>query len=212
MSQIEQDFRLYLSKHPEIEICYASGLINRRSLARNIIRKGIAQSNQLEAVIAMLRRFSFKSKEKEQKNIFKNIRVNIKDKILILDYAKDKQLLQKLQNIIADIDYDKGDTLKIVVGSSSIRLFLDESKEKSLKTLLRKFKLKNRFQNHSEISILFPDEAINSKGILSTITKELTLNNITITELLTNTPELIIYLKEEPVLKAYEIIKRLQHN
>ena len=57
---------------------------------------------------------------------------------------------------------------------------------------------------------MFPEEAIKEKGVLSTITKELTINDIVITELLTTTPELIIYLKEEYVLKAYEIIKRLQ--
>ena len=56
---------------------------------------------------------------------------------------------------------------------------------------------------------MFPEESIREKGVLSTITRELTVNNIVITELLTASPELLIYLKEEYVLKAYEILKRL---
>ncbi len=210
MSQIEHDFRQFLSKKPEIEKSYQEGLINRRSLARYLIRKGIAKSNQLEAVIAMLRRFQFKEKEKEGKDLFKKIRINIKDKILILDFEKNKDLLKNLQNLIANTNYDKGDTLKIVVGSSSIKLFIDEGKENKLKSMFEEFELKHKFNKISEISIMFPDESIKSKGILSVIARELSINDIVITELLTASPELLIYLREEHVLKAYEIIKRLQ--
>lgn len=210
MSQIEHNFRQFLSKKPEIEKSYQEGLINRRSLARYLIRKGIAKSNQLEAVVAMLRRFQFKEKEKESRDLFKKIRINIKDKILILDFEKDQDLLKKLQNIIAHTDYDKGDTLKIVVGSSSIKLFIDEGKENKLKNMFDQFKLKHKFNKISEISIMFPDESIKSKGILSAITRELSVYGVVITELLTASPELLIYLREEHVLKAYEIIKRLQ--
>ncbi|MBL7055115.1 hypothetical protein ISS05_05130 [Candidatus Woesearchaeota archaeon] len=210
MSQIEQDFRQFLSKKPEIEKSYQEGLINRRSLARYLIKNNIAKSNQIEAVIAMIRRFEFKKKEKEDRDLFRKTRINIKDKILILDLEKEKNLLKKLRDIIANTDYDKGDTLKIVVGSSSIKLFIDESNIKKLKSIIENSKIKHKFSNMSEISIMFSEEAIKEKGILSTITNELTLNNIVITELLTTTPELIIYLKEGYVLKAYEVIKRLQ--
>ena len=69
MSQIEQEFRQFLSKNPELETCYQDGLINRRSLARYLIKQDIAKSNQLEAVIAMLRRFKFKE-QKQTKDLF----------------------------------------------------------------------------------------------------------------------------------------------
>ena len=64
--------------------------------------------------------------------------------------------------------------------------------------------------NISEISIIFPEKSIKEEGVLSTITKELVVNNIIITELLTASPELLIYLKDEYVLKAYEILKRMK--
>lgn len=209
MSQIEQNFRHLLSKKPEIEKCYQEGLINRRSLARYLIKQDIAHTNQLEAVIAMLRRFKFKEYEKESKDMFKDIRINLKDKILILDFEKEKKLLQKLQRLIANTDYDKGDTLKIVVGSASIKLFIDQKKENTLKDIFNQFKLKYKFSDISEISLVFPDGAIKSRGILSVITRELVLNDIVVTELLTASPELLIYVKEEYVFKAYEILKSL---
>ncbi len=210
MSQIEHNFRQFLSKKPEIEKCYIAGLINRRSLARHLINEGIAKKSQLEAVIAMLRRFEFNKDNKNIKEAFSNIRVNLKDNILIMDFDKDKEILKKLQRTVPLINYDNGDTLKIVLSTSSIRLFIDAKNEAKVKEVLGDFKLKKKYKNISEISMIFSDDAIKQKGIMSTIAREFALNDIVITECLTATPEMIIYLDEKYVLKAYEIIKGLQ--
>ena len=122
MSQIEHNFRQFLGKHPEIEKSYELGLINRRALARFLIKRGIAKNNELEALIAMLRRYNFQKHEINEKNFFNDIRVNFKDKILIVDLQKSKDLLIAIERIIKQTDYDRGDTFKVVVGSSSIKL------------------------------------------------------------------------------------------
>ncbi|MBT4539933.1 hypothetical protein HOC35_00320 [Candidatus Woesearchaeota archaeon] len=210
MSQIEQEFRLFLSKNPEVESCYQEGLINRRSLARYLIKQGIAKSNQVDAVIAMLRRFQFKEISKKNKDIFKGIKTQVKDNIIIFDFEKEKELVRKLDKLIANTDYDKGDTLKIVVGSGSVKLFIDEKNEAKVKDLLKMFKVKNKYKNISEISLMFDDKVVDAKGILCSVTKELAVNDVFITELLTASPELLIYLKEEFVVKAYEVLKRMQ--
>ena len=210
MSQIEQNFRAFLSQRPEIEKCQQEGLVNRRSLARYLIRHRLAAPSQTEAVIAMLRRFPFRESQKENNELFQEMRIGIRDNILILDFGKNRDLIQKLQKLIVHTDYDKGDTLKIVVGSASIKVFIDQEKEGKLKDIFDLFKPKSRLRNVSEISLLFPEKALNARGILSTLTRELALNDIVITEFLTATPELLIYVREEYVLKAYEILKRFQ--
>ena len=211
MSQIEQNFRHFLGKHPEIEICYGEGLINRRSLARCLVKEKVADQKQMEAVIAMIRRFPFAPVRQKRSNLFGGIRVSVKDKVLILDFEKDKELFVRLQKLIEHTNYDRGEMLKIVTGSSSIKVFLDEKKEPFLKDIFRNFKLKNRYADISEISIEFPEEAIDTKGVLSTVTSELLMGGIVITELLTATPELLLYVKQEYVLKAYEVLRRLQN-
>jgi signal recognition particle subunit SEC65 len=209
MSQIEHRFRQFLSRNPELETCYQEGLINRRSLARYLIKHKIAEKGQLEAVIAMLRRFEF-SRVTHPKDMFPKTKINIKDRIVILDFQKEKELIQKLERLIERTNYDRGDTLKIVVGSASVKVFLDQENETKVKDLTEKFTLSGRLSDISEISMMFPDEAIRERGILSTVTRELAVNDINISELLTATPELLIYLKENHVLKAYDILKRLQ--
>ncbi|MFH1399625.1 MAG: hypothetical protein ABIG95_05950 [Candidatus Woesearchaeota archaeon] len=210
MSQIEQNIRLFLSKNPEIEKCIQNNLINRRSLARYLIQKGVARQNEFEAVIATLRRYDFKEYKQEVFEIFHNTKLRVKDNIIILDYEKDKRLLQELKKIIDVADYDKGDTLKIVVGDSLIKLFLDEEKLQLVENLTKSFRLQATYKKISEISITFPRETVNIKGIISFITRELYVNDILICELLTASPELLIYVQEEYVLRAYEVIKQLQ--
>ncbi len=213
MSQIEQDFRQLLAAKPEIEKCYVEGLVNRRALARYLITKGIAQKNQMDAIVAMLRRYEFSEDRKNQKDcqeLFKHTRITVKDKIAILDYKKDKTLMQKLQKIISHTDYDKGETLKIVIGSQNITVFIDQKKLEQLKEFLDDYTLTQAEKNMSEISIIFPEQTKKVRGTLSLLTKEFVLNDITITECLTASSELLIYLKEEYVLKAYELLRRLQ--
>jgi hypothetical protein len=212
MSQIEQDFRVFLSKNPEIENCYQQGLINRRSLARFLIENKIAKSNQTDAVIAMLRRFDFKNIKPEKSDLFKDIKINVKDNILILDFEKNKELIKNLSTIITNTNYEKGQTLKIVIGSSTVKIFIDKENKDLVTNIISNFKLSEEHKNISELSITFPKNAIKTKGLLSTVTKQLSLNNIIISELLTASPELLIYLNEEYILKAYEIIKRLKNS
>lgn len=210
MSQIEQNFRHFLAKKPEIEKCYKHGLINRRSLARFLIQNRIAKGSQMEAVIAMLRRFYFGKKAEEKEEKISLLKTNIKDNIIILDFEKEKSLFGDLEKVISHINYDKGDTLKIVIGVQSIKLFIDKERESEIRKTLSKYKVKHNKEKISEISTTFEDNANKTKGILSLITKEFLLNEINIIEMLTTTPELILYVKEEDALKAYTILKSLQ--
>ncbi len=210
MSQIEHNFRQLLSKKPELEKCHRAGLINRRALARYLIKEGIAPGNQMEAIVAMLRRFPFREFAPEIKDIFKKTKITIKDNILIFDFAKEKELVRQLQKIVSAVNYDRGDTLKLVIGTTAVKVFADRENEKLIKEYFSNFKLRHKIEHISEVSILFPDEAITMKGIISTVTQELALDDIIITEMVTATPELILYVKEEFVLKVYELLKRLQ--
>lgn len=209
MSHLEQQFRQFLSKYPAIKTCYAEKLINRRALARYLIKQNIAKSNQLEAVIAMLRRFDF-GKKKENKKNFKEIKISLREGISIIELEKEKEVFKKIQHMINDINYDKGDTFKIVVGSESITLFLDQEKEKVIKQLLGKTKITKKTRDISQISIVFPKTSIDQKGVLATITAELTMHDIIIDELITASAELLLYLKEKDVIQAYRVIKALQ--
>jgi hypothetical protein len=206
MSQIEQNFSRFLSKRPEIEKCYAQGLINRRALARHLIKQGAAKHSDLDALIAMLRRYDFKKNLGNDLGIFKDIRISIKDSIAICVYEKTEQNVTSISRLSEKTALTKGETLKVVVGSLNLKVFLDE---KNLRNISRPDEV---IRGISELSIVFGNEATEKKGILSYLTRELSNNDIVISEFLTASPELLIYLKEEYVIKAHEILKDLKNH
>jgi len=209
MSQIEQRFQSVLSREPEIEKCVRKGLVNRRALARYLVGQGVGTRDQFDAVVATIRRHDFGEETREVRSLFDDVRVSLKDRILILDFEKEKELLRRLERLIPHIDYDRGDTLKVVVGTSSIKLFIDEAKEKELGSIFDRFAVRDRVDHVSEISMLFREEAARTGGILSIITREIALHDIVVSEFLTSSPELLMYVKDQYVAKAYEVVRHL---
>jgi hypothetical protein len=210
MSHIELGIRTVLGRHPEIEKCYQEGLINRRALARYLIANGVGGPDDLDALVAALRRHDFGALARKGAELFPQIRVTLKDRIMIIDFEKEKALLQDLQKVIGQFEYDRGDTLKLVVGTASIKLFVNEGKETALRSLFTRYTVQRRLDRLSEISMMFPEAVTETRGVLAVLTRELTLNDVVLMELLTASPELLIYVRDEHVAKAYEIIRRLQ--
>ena len=210
MSHLEQALHRLLSRRPEIEKCYRAGLINRRALARYLVRVEGARPDQVESTVAMIRRHDFGETEADAHELFQDARIALKDGILILDFEKEKALLPRLERVIRQIDYDRGDTLKVVVGTASIKLFLDRKKEGALRPSLAEFRLRGRLDRLSEISMLFPEAASATRGVLSVICRELALHDVVITELLTASPELLLYVRGDQVARAYDVLRDLQ--
>ena len=63
----------------------------------------------------------------------------------------------------------------------------------------------------SELNLIFPEDAPKTKGIIAYVTAELAINDINIIEIITGRPELIVYVNEKDLLKAYETIQRLKN-
>tara|TARA_Y100000310_G_scaffold343217_1_gene449843 strand:+ start:3924 stop:4559 length:636 start_codon:yes stop_codon:yes gene_type:complete len=211
MTQIDQIIGHFFNKNPDIKGARNKGLINRRALARYIIKTEDLNINKTEAIVSTLRRFEKeKDDSKELLNLFKQVKISTKDKISILSLEKSIQSIQKLKNILSNINYTKNESLKIIDGSSTIKLFVDESNLKGIKEMFTQKEIQKIYSKIAEITMTFPDTSIKTKGIVSYITTELNLNNINLIEILTATPELILYLDDKDLLKAYDTINNLR--
>lgn len=210
MSELEQRFNSFIDRHPEIRS--AQNLLNVRAVARAFIKEENLQPKNIEAVVAMIRRFDIKPLlTYTNQKIFSDIKISIKDEITILDYEKSNIILEKLKDIVSGINYNKNETLKVVVGSHSVKIIIDSSNTELVKQKLGKTNLLKKYSNISEISLLFSSKALNEKGIIAYVTSELLLGGINIEEIITCTPELIIYVDEKQSLKTYEILKKIKN-
>jgi aspartokinase len=208
MSQLEQLFRDFLARHPEIRA--AGDFINIRAVARKFIEEEGLPGDKIEAAVAMIRRSDIAALESHvNREILSNIRISIKDEIVILDYEKSKGIVEALKEAVSLIDYDKNDTLKVAIGSHNVKIIVDASKSEKIKDKLGGV-LREEHRSISEISIMFPESAYEEKGVVAYFTSQLLLNGINIREILTCTPELIVYVDEKQSVKAYDVFKRIK--
>jgi hypothetical protein len=211
MSQIERVVYEYMMANPAIKEAYQMDLINRRALARHIIKQDTGlEKNQFEAVIAMLRRMQLE-KTKEQKPIsLKGVRVQTKDNVVIVNLNKSKELIKSLERMLAKISYEQNETFKMVLGTSSIKVFLDEKNLELLERLITKRDIIYTHDKINEISLQFPAKVSESRGVLSFVTSSLAINDVVVEEFLSCSPELLIYVNDDHALKAIETIKKMQ--
>jgi hypothetical protein len=93
----------------------------------------------------------------------------------------------------------------------SIKIFMDGKNFGHVKKKIEQH-IERIYDNVSELNIIFPKQAINTKGIISIVSGHLAFNGINVLEFLSSTPELIIYLESKDMLKAYATIQRLKQN
>ena len=213
MTQININLLLqgFFNKNPDIRKASAKGIVNRRALAKYIIGAERLDKDKFEALVTALRRFEIKSEKKQTLGLFKDIKVSTKDKISIIYLEKSEEVLKNISKIINLINFNKNETLKIVLGNLSVKLFVDEFNVKKINDIFSNKDIITIYNQISEISLIFPDEAPKIKGIIAYITSELAVNDINIFEILTGRPELIVYIHEHDLLRAYETIQRLKN-
>lgn len=211
MAQIEQIIGEYLNKNPQIRLSYAQGLINRRALARKIIddEKSLSKS-QFEATIAALRRIQNQKQGTSSQKILSDFSILIKDGIAIANLSKSKDTIRQIQSFMPQISYEKNQTLKMVVGSESIKVFIDSKNSHLIEKFVCKSDILYMKKSITEISLSYPSQAREQKGIISYVSTCLFLHGIAIEEFLTCSPELLLYVNEKDSLKAYEILKNMQ--
>lgn len=199
----------FFSKNPDIKEARNKGLVNRRALAKYIIKNENLSYNEFEALVTALRRFET-NKPEDFLNLVKDVKISTKDNIAIVYLEKSEESLKNISKILTIINFNKNETLKIVQGSLSLKLFIDDFNLKKVESIFNSKDIIKIYMNISEINLIFPEKATKTKGQIAYITSQLAINDVNIIELLTGKPELIIYVEENDLLKAYETIKRLR--
>src|SRR3989338_1097663 len=124
MTQISLILQEFFSKNPDVREARNKGLVNRRALAGYIAKKENLSLNKVEAIVTALRRFEIKKAEPDGiENIIGEISITTKDRIAIISLEKSDSVLKKTEKVMSNTSYAKNETLKIVEGASTIKLF-----------------------------------------------------------------------------------------
>jgi len=213
MTNISEQVSVFLDNDFIIRKCLFSNILSLRALARHIIKTLELSEKNLDAAISAIRRYKRDHKAKEQARatkVFSNIGIKTKDNVVDIQLPKNRQVQDKLSRLNSQIDFEKGDILRIIQAEQGVRVFIDEKNLKSFMEIFSKKEIHSMDKNLAEIIIQFFPGAEKTLGIISVVSSSLTAGNISIHEIMSSAPELIILVKNEDIVKTLNILNSLK--
>jgi len=205
----------FLDNSPCIKRDLGRGLINARALAKYILKTQKMDAT-LDATISAIRRYEFDQQDDifitARKLISQTINLSTRSGLAEISLVKDYDIQQSLPELFDIIDYARGEVLRIIQATESIKLLIDEKNLENITELFPKNKILTINRNLAEINMHMHSEMITTHGILAVIANELAINDINIVEVMSCLPEMLFFLEEKDILKAYQVLYQLSHS
>ncbi len=213
MTNISDQVKVFLDNDFIIRKCLFRNIISLRALSRYIIKALDLEEKNLDAVMSSIRRYKKEEKEKTEtglKKAFSKITVKTRSNIIDISMKKNKKILEQLNEINSIVDIEKGEVIRILQSEEGIKIIIDE---KNLNKFFNYFPKKDCIfieKDLTELNLHFSPEAPKIRGIISLITSSLNAENITLIEIMSCAPELLIFIRKEELIKALNVIHSLE--
>ncbi len=206
-----------IEKEPSIQLCLQQRLINMRALARYIAKRlaenGIDSTE--DAIISAIRRYpkdnKFKNRFEHAKKIISQSTISTRSHIVNISLAKGKEAQDAVAELFSIINFERGEMLRLLEGEEAIKIIIDQKNLQKALKIVPKSALIKVHENLAEINMHLHPEAVNTPGIILVLTTELMLNNLNIYELMSCVPEMLIFVEERDLLKAYQLLFEMCH-
>ena len=202
----------YLDNNPHIKADMSLGIINIRALAKHIIKTQKMDAT-LDAVISAIRRYEIDRQEdifaKARKVIEETFTLSTRSGLIEISLVKDDDVHRILPELFEIIDYARGEILRVIQATESIKLLADEKNLEKVTDVFPKEKILKIDKNIAEINMHMNPRGAATRGILAVITNELAINGISIFEIMSCLPEMLLFVKEEDILKSYQVLYEL---
>jgi len=211
MANIAHKVWKILDNNPSIRKNLRRGLINHSALARFIIEKNNLDTT-LDAVISAIRRYKLDQYDEvygKANKIIGQSSISTKSKLANINLIKDSEIQKTLPKLFSLINYNQGDTLRVIQADESIKILVDEKNLEKIKALFPNNKIIKIDKRLAEINLHLPEEAVNTPGILAITSNELAMSDINVMETMSCVPELLWFVNKEDILKAYNVIYNL---
>ena len=212
MTNIVHEVWKALDDNPCIRRNMNLGIINTRALAKYLIIEQKLDTT-IDAVTSAIRRYQQSKHDKifdnSLKIIKKTINISTRSGLTEIYLCKDDEIQRLLPKMFDLIQYVRGDVLRIIQANESIRLLIDEKNLEKFKKFFPREKIIHIDINLAEINIYIHPDTQQTPGILAIISSELAIQGINIAEAMTCPPELLFFVREEDLLKAYQVLYQL---
>ena len=215
MVTISHIVKKIVSGQPFVEEGLGEGIISVANLAEKMqpkIEEELGKKIHLPAVVMALRRFAEDiSKQREAAKKFDYtgellMKTNISD----FTFVNTHTLLAKLRTIHNLVNFERGDTLNIILGNNEVSVIINEKYINNLTKFLSGEKILNKEKELISLTIVFTkDDFTHTPGIIFNAVRKLAWNNINIYEIVSTMTELTFILHKKNSMKAYDVLQEL---
>ncbi len=204
-----------VSEQPFVEEALGKGIISIAGLAEQMlpeIKRELGKKAEQAAVVMALRRHSeeISSQRKKTKSFNYAGEILLKSNISDFTVIKSNNLLAKLKTIHGLVNFERGDTLNVIVGNNHVSIIINDKYMKKLAEFLSGEKILNKEQGLVALTIIFTsDDFLHTPGIIFDVVRRLAWNNINIYEIISTMTELTFILSKKDSMKAYDVLQGL---
>lgn len=205
----------YVSENSFLLEAMSKELISHGNLAEQLkpeIERELQKKVKESAIVMALRRY-----EEELHGFDKNIRrfkfqgeIMMRTNIMDFNVVKSSNLLNKIKNIYSLVDFSKGDTLNIILGSNEVSIVANEKYKEKLSDFLKGEKILNKEFDLVSLTIVFEGKNfLITPGVIFTAIRKLAWEQINIYEIVSTMTELTFILSKKDSMKAYNVLQEL---
>ncbi|MBU0979824.1 MAG: hypothetical protein KJ709_03385 [Nanoarchaeota archaeon] len=201
-----------LQEKPFVHEALEKGLVNIGALAEFLkpdIEKDLGKVKTSAISMAIRRYVEGSAREMYHKvKLTRKTDLVVKSNLFEISLPKTRTVYRKLVQLYEIVDFSTGDTLNIIHGNYEILIISNERYLKRFLQALKGERVKRVGRNMASISIKIPTECIPVPGFYFAITKALTIENITIFDIVNTETEATLILKDKDISRAYDTLKR----
>lgn len=188
-------------------------IISYASLAKQLqpeIEEELRKPVKKHAIEMALRRYSDQLKQKHKIVSFDySSDVMMKTKICDIAVVRSPSLLLKLRKLYDIVDFEKGDILNVIQGSSEVSIVTNERYKNKLLEFLKDEKILITEDNLISLTMTFSKDFFYTPGVIFNIIRNVAWENINIYEIVSTNTELTFILHKKDAMKGYKALEKL---
>ena len=190
-------------------------LISYGNLAEQLkpeIEQELGKKIKESAVVMALRRYAeeLQSFDKKIKKFSFHGEIIMRTGMMDFNVIKSRSLLNKIKNLYGLVDFERGDTLNIILGSNEVSIVANEKYREKLSDFLKGEKIINREFDLVALTIIFGNkDFFDTPGVIFTAIRRIAWEQINIYEIISTMTELTFILSKKDSIKAYNALQEL---
>src|SRR5260370_9008731 len=209
MTDLRRRIEQIIETDPVIKKGLERRIINSRALARYIQEIGTLDSSP-DSILGIIRRYALSNGEPQTlRQVFRECEISLRDKLAKLEVEYHQETMYQLAEFASNFKTARGKSLKLIVGTSSIRIIADQNALESLRKTLRPREEIDNSTHLTEITIHLPPPAPLPNGQVAKVPAELALNDLSLAGLTNTSPDGVLLVPKSHPRRALQALQRL---